>query len=143
MYYIVHLLMHYCTVIVHFIQNGIELNFLYYFVHNSYSCHIKLHSHQQIHSPHDICLIIAIYLMFYIICFETCTRYRLVKDLRFDSRSLLSITLFCIIFVIKGFLTDYKLLFDTEFKSENRFAQSALVLFLFNFLFFVEISEIS
>ena len=37
------------------------------------------------------------------------------------------------LFVIKGFLTDYKLLFDTEFKSENRFAQSALVLFLFNF----------
>ena len=53
------------------------------------------------------------------------------------------ITLVCIIFVIKGFLTDYKLLFDTEFKSENHFAQSALVLFLFNFLFFVEISEIS
>ena len=42
----------------------------------------------------------------------------------------------CIIFVIKDFLTDYKLLFDTEFKSENHFAQSALVLFVFNFLFF-------
>ena len=42
------------------------------------------------------------------------------------------ITLVCILiffFVIKGFLTDYKLLFDTEFKSENRFDQSALVLF--------------
>ena len=38
-----------------------------------------------------------------------------------------SITLVCIIFVIKGFLADYKLLSDIEFKSENRFAQSALV----------------
>ena len=46
------------------------------------------------------------------------------------------ITLVCIIFVIKGFLTDYMLLFDTKFKSENRFAQSVLVIFLFNFLFF-------
>ena len=42
----------------------------------------------------------------------------------------------CIIFVIKGFLTDYKLLFDTEFKSENHFAQSALVLFYYTFYFF-------
>ena len=40
------------------------------------------------------------------------------------------------LFVIKGFLTDYKLLFDTELKYENRFAQSALVFFLFNFYFF-------
>ena len=46
------------------------------------------------------------------------------------------ITLVCIIFVIKGFLTDYNLLFDTEFKSEKHFTQSALVLFLFNFLLF-------
>ena len=30
-------------------------------------------------------------------------------------------------FCCQGFLTDYKLLFNTEFKYENRFAQSTLV----------------
>ena len=45
------------------------------------------------------------------------------------------ITLICIIFVINGFLPDYKLLFDTEFKSENHFAQSALVFFYSTFIF--------
>ena len=43
---------------------------------------------------------------------------------------------FVCLFVIKGFLTDYKLLFDTEFKSENRSDQSALVLFYSTFNFF-------
>ena len=33
------------------------------------------------------------------------------------------------LFVIKGFVTDYKLIFDTEFKSESRFAQTAIVFF--------------
>ena len=48
----------------------------------------------------------------------------------------LLITLVCIIFVIKGFLTDYKLLFDIEFKSVNHFTQSALVRFYSTFYFF-------
>ena len=49
---------------------------------------------------------------------------------------------FCL-FVIKGFSTDFKLLFDTEFKYENLFSHSALVFFYSTFNFLSNMRNIS
>ena len=59
--------------------------------------------------------------------------YLVVYLLQFPKKQLHWSAFEFFLFVIKGFLTDYKLLFDTEFKYENRFAQSTLVFFYSTF----------